>query len=83
MLSFVGVFLMPVFYLPAAVPSIFRPIIYCNPFSYMVWCYQDACYFGRFEHPWAWGVFATLSLGTFYVGYLVFRRLKPMFGNVL
>jgi len=81
--SFVGVFLMPVFYLPAKVPSMFKPIIYCNPFSYMVWCYQDACYFGRFEHPWAWGVFAALSLGTLYMGYLVFRRLKMMFGNVL
>ncbi len=81
--SFVGVFLMPVFYLPDQVPALFKPVIYANPFSYMVWCYQDACYFGRFEHPWAWGVFAALSLGTFYAGYLAFRRLKPMFGNVL
>ena len=49
-----GMYLMPVVYLPKMVPGVFRPLLNLNPFSYMVWCYQDACYFGRFEHPWAW-----------------------------
>jgi lipopolysaccharide transport system permease protein len=65
------------------VPSILRPLLYINPFSYMVWCYQDALYFGRFEHWWAWPIFAGLSLAIFYVGYRVFRKLKVMFGDVL
>ncbi len=78
-----GIYLMPVFYLPSQVPEVFRPLLYLNPFSYLAWCYQDACYFGGFEHPWAWGVFIFLSLTSFYIGYRIFRKLKIMFGNVL
>ncbi len=78
-----GMYLMPVVYLPKMVPGVFRPLLNLNPFSYMVWCYQDACYFGRFEHPWAWPVFLVGSLGMFYLGYRVFRKLKVCFGSVL
>ncbi len=79
----VGVYLMPTFYLPTAVPEQLRVLLYLNPFSYMIWCYQDVLYFGRFEHPWAWPVFAALSLSVFAAGYATFRRLRTMFGNVL
>ncbi len=78
-----GMYITPVFYLPAMVPAMFRPVLYCNPFSYLVWCYQDACYFGRFEHPWAWLVFIVGSVFIFYAGYRVFRKLKVCFGSVL
>lgn len=78
-----GMYVMPVFYLPSMVPAMFRPVLYFNPFSYMAWCYQDACYFGRLEHPWAWPVFLAGSLATFYLGYRVFRKLKTCFGSVL
>jgi len=78
-----GAYIIPVFYLPQWVPKQFKPILYLNPFSYMIWCFQDACYFGRFEHPYAWVIFGATSLGIFYGGYRVFRKLKLMFGNVL
>jgi len=78
-----GMYLIPAFYLPAWVPDLFKPLLYLNPFSYLVWCYQDALYFGRIAHPWAWVVVALGSPVTFAVGYRVFRRLKPGFGNVL
>ena len=78
-----GVFVMPIFYLPDQVPQAFRPILYLNPFSYMAWCYQDVFYFGRIEHPWAWLVFVLFSVGSLVIGYRVFRKLKPTFGNVL
>ena len=78
-----GMYVMPVFYLPNMVPATFRPLLYFNPFSYMAWCYQDACYFGRLEHPWAWPAFFAGSLVTFYFGYRVFRKLKVCFGSVL
>jgi lipopolysaccharide transport system permease protein len=81
--SIVGLYLMPIFYLPKFVPAIFRPILYINPFSYLIWCYQDALYYGRFEHWWAWLVFPVLSIGMFYGGYRVFRKLKVILGNVL
>jgi lipopolysaccharide transport system permease protein len=78
-----GLFLLPIVYLPDWVPPIFKPVIYVNPFSYMVWCYQDALYFGRFEHPWAWPVFGLGSLICFAAGARAFRQLKHMFGNAL
>ncbi len=78
-----GMYIMPIFYLPTMVPEIFRPLLYCNPFSYLAWCYQDVCYFGRFEHPWAWLIFLGGSVGVFYAGYRVFRKLKVCFGSAL
>ena len=78
-----GVYLVPVVYLPDWTPRMFRPVLYLNPFSYPVWCYQDALYFGRFEHPWAWAVNGFLSISMFVSGYRVFRKLKPGFGNAL
>jgi lipopolysaccharide transport system permease protein len=78
-----GMYIMPIFYLPQMVPEVFRPLLYLNPFSYMAWCYQDACYFGRFQHLWAWPVFLIGSTATFYLGYRVFRKLKICFGSVL
>jgi lipopolysaccharide transport system permease protein len=79
----VGMYLMPLAYLPEWVPEGMRPLLYLNPFSYMIWCYQDACYFGRFEHPWAWPVFALGALLTFACGFRLFYRLKIYFGSIL
>ena len=81
--ALVNMYLMPVFYLPEYVPRLFKVILYINPFSYMIWCYQDAWYFGRFEHWYAWIVFPLFSIFTFMAGYRVFRRLRVFFGNVL
>ncbi|MBR9817206.1 MAG: ABC transporter permease [Rhodospirillales bacterium] len=81
--SLAGVYLMPIFYLPEWVPPLFKPLMYLNPFSYLIWCYQDVLYFGKVEHPWAWGVTLILSLTSFIMGYRTFRKLKPMLGNVL
>lgn len=83
MFSVAGPFLIPAFYLPTQIPDLFRPILYFNPFSYMVWVYQDVIYFGRIEHPWAWLVFCTVSLTSFVLGYRLFRKVKTMFGNFL
>ncbi len=78
-----GIYLIPIIYQPSSVPPAVRPILYLNPFSYVIWCYQDACYFGRFEHPYAWVVFPIGSLVVFYLGYRIFRKLKVAFGSAL
>lgn len=78
-----GVYLMPVFYLPTWVPGAFKPFLYLNPFSYVTWCFQDALFFGRFEHPWAWLVFAGGSIFLLLYGYAFFNRLKSHLGSVL
>lgn len=79
----ISLFLMPVVYLSSQVPALFRPILYLNPFSYMVWCYQDALYYGRLEHPWAWVVFVGGSLAAFVLGFRIFSHMKHLLGNVL
>jgi lipopolysaccharide transport system permease protein len=79
----VVMYMMPTVYLPDWMPHILRPIIYLNPFSYLVWVYQDVLFFGTFRHPFAWLVtlvFALLALG---LGYRTFEKLKPYYGNVL
>ncbi len=81
--TLVNIYLMPVVYVPEWVPSMVRPLMYLNPFSYMTWCYQDAIYFGRFAHPWAWLAFPLASFLCFALGYRLFRKLKTYFGNVL
>ena len=79
----IAFFILPILYLPESIPSAIRPVLYLNPLSYMIWCYQDILYFGQFAHPWAWVVFLLGSLFVFIFGFRVFRKLKTMFGNVL
>ena len=83
MFALAAIFIMPIVYLPDNVPGPFQPVLWANPFTYMVWCYQDVLYFGRIEHPYAWLVFAAWSLFAFAGGYRLFRKVKPYFGNVL
>lgn len=78
-----GVFLLPIIYLPQWVPSVFKPLLYLNPFSYLIWCFQDALYFGRFEHPFAWVVAIFGGVLLFAIGARMFRGLKPYFGDAL
>ena len=82
-LCLAGMYMMPIFYLPDMVPKMFRPILYINPFSYMVWSAQDIFFYGRIEHPVEFTVFIMMSIFLFYGGYHVFIKLKNMFGNVL
>jgi lipopolysaccharide transport system permease protein len=81
--AIVLIFLMPIVYLPNQVPAAFDPVLWLNPFTYMVYCYQDALYFGRIAHPASWAAFGLGSLLVFALGYRLFRRIRPYFGNVL
>ncbi len=78
---FVGLYTSPILFLPQWVPQALKPILYLNPLSYLVWCFQDVCYFGAILHPWAWVVLVVGSLTMLVVGGRVFNRLKVYFGN--
>jgi lipopolysaccharide transport system permease protein len=79
----VGMYLVPIVYQPDQVPERIRPLLDFNPFSHMVWCYQDACYYGDFRHPNSWIVYPVGALLTFLLGYSLFRKLQTHFGSVL
>lgn len=79
----VAMFLMPVVYLPGWVPAMFRPLLWANPFTYMVWVYQDVIYFGRVEHPIAWVLFFIGAPLAFAWGVRMFRSTKPLFSSLL
>ena len=79
----IGVYLIPAFYLPQWVPASLQPILYFNPFSYIIWMYQDVLYFGTLAHPMAWLVSIIMAAGTLALGARTFRKLKPFVANVL
>lgn len=82
-MTVIGVYLVPAFYLPQWVPEALRTVLYLNPFSYIVWMFQDVLYFGEIRHGFAWivaGLMACLSLA---LGARVFRRFKMHVADVL
>jgi lipopolysaccharide transport system permease protein len=81
--SMIGIYIIPVLYLPDMVPQSLRLFLYLNPFSYPIWCFQDVFYYGSLAHPVAWLVFGIGSIAIFIGGYRVFTLLREYFGNVL
>jgi lipopolysaccharide transport system permease protein len=77
------VYILPIVYLPQWTPPIFQQVITFNPFSYMIWTFQDVFYFGRIAHPGAWIVFPIFALLSFALGHRVFKGFRPYFGNAL
>lgn len=81
--TIVGVYVIPAFYLPQWVPPVVRTLLYLNPFSYVIWVYQDVLYFGTINHPAAWIVFVLFSFAVFALGYRAFRAVKLLVANVI
>lgn len=79
----VNIYLIPVLYMPSALPRFAAWMIYLNPFTYQTICYQDAIYHGEIAHPWSWIGFAALSVFSLGIGYRTFVKLRTLFGNVL
>ena len=76
-------YLLPIFYLPDMVPAAFRPLLLWNPFSHLIWCWQDVFFFQAIAHPASWGVTIGLSLFALALGNRCFAFLKIYLGNIL
>ena len=79
----VGIYFLPAIYMPGLTPRGFDFLLLLNPFSHLVYCFQDALYFGAIRHPYSWIALFVLSLVSFVSGHRLCKRLSTMFGNVL
>ena len=59
-------------------------MIYLNPFSYVVWVYQDVLFFGAVRTPVCLGDYRPMCFAEPW-GLVIarFERLKPYYGNAL
>ena len=80
-----GMWLTPIMWEPQMIPARFQWLIKLNPMYYIVEGYRDCL----LEHQWFWqfpkqtAYFWLLTLGFFFLGITVFRRLRPHFADVL
>ena len=79
----VNLFAQPILYNPYVTPDMLKYIFTVNPFSYIVWCWQDALYYGNIEHPIAWIIFPAGSFIILVIGWAVYEKSKHLFGDVL
>jgi lipopolysaccharide transport system permease protein len=79
----INIYLIPVMYLPKMVPAQLQFLLGLNPFSYLVWCYQDAIYYGTITRPLAWLVLCIFALLSVLAGSYLFLRLRHHFASVL
>lgn len=73
----------PIFFFLKDVPGPARLIMWFNPVTHMVMCFQDAIYYGAILHPWSWVINFVLSLAALAIGSRIFLKLKHLFGNII
>ena len=76
-------FFTPIFYSPNIVPEAILPIYKLNPMYHVVIGYKYALLAGKLLPMWDLAYLSGISLFTFAIGGLLFRRLKPGFAEVL
>jgi lipopolysaccharide transport system permease protein len=75
--------LSPFAFTPEMVPNALKPLIYLNPLSYFVLTFQQLICYGAWPDPVAASGSIILGLGSFFLGFYVFRRAKYVFFDYL
>ena len=81
--TMINVYLMPVMYLPEMTPVAFRDLLVLNPFSHLIWCYQDVIYYNSLVHPGSWVALVVSALLSCLAGSYVFMRLRAQLASVI
>ncbi|WP_186418064.1 ABC transporter permease [Bosea sp. CS1GBMeth4] len=79
----VNIYLVPIVYLPGMVPKPLQFLISMNPYSYLVWCYQDVIYHGKITSISPWVALSCFSAAMLILGSYVFSRLRHHFSSVV
>ena len=78
-----GLYCMPIFYKVEQLPKWVQPFVQGNPFTHLLYCYQDIFIAQNVDHPWSWVGVVLGSIVLLHVGYRVFRQSRMLFGDVL
>jgi lipopolysaccharide transport system permease protein/teichoic acid transport system permease protein len=80
-----GFWLTPIFWSTRMIPEKFHFLLKLNPFYYVIQGYRDSLIYNVwFWQRWKWAVFFWGIVGLIFIfGAMVFRRLRPHFGDVL
>lgn len=76
-------YLTPVMYRVTAVPQPLRGLLLLNPVGATVDAERNVLYTGHLVHPHSLEVAGLVTIGTLVVGWWVFRRLEPLFAEVM
>ncbi|WP_082617492.1 ABC transporter permease [Bosea sp. Root670] len=79
----INIYLVPIVYLPNMVPGALRFVVDLNPFSYLIWCYQEIIYYENIRRPAAWLGLIAFSGAAVLAGSYVFSRLRHHFSSVV
>jgi lipopolysaccharide transport system permease protein len=70
----------PIGYTRDMIPHQLLPLAYANPLFYIIELYRQVLIFGIVS-PSFWWAFTAIAVSIFWLGYDVFRRLKPLFAE--
>ena len=70
----------PIGYTRDMIPPQLLLLAYVNPLFYVIELYRQVLIFDVISLRF-WAAFIVMSVGTFWIGYVIFRRLKPVFAE--
>lgn len=77
-------YLTPIIYPASAIPANFRNLVFwLNPIATISEVYRDLVLTGDIKHANEWGVTFLISAFVFGLGLLTYKRLRPVFADVL
>lgn len=76
-------FLSPIFYPLSALPEVWQRLVYLNPLTAIVEAQRDLIFWGRLPDLSLIGVYLGVALAVAWAGWIVFRRTRNEFGDLL
>nr|WP_245817220.1 ABC transporter permease [Hydrococcus rivularis] len=80
----IWMYLTPIIYPASAIPQEWRSwVFWLNPMTAIAEVYRDLILVGEVKHWGEWGVASAISAIVFCCGFLVYKKLRPAFADVL
>lgn len=79
----ISLYILPIVYPPNIIPPEFKTAISFNPFSHLIYAYQDVLVYGEIQHPDSWIYMTIMALVCFVLGYRFFQKTQHVFGELV